>query len=110
MTEQAYEGFALVEQMGFHKTVGRVREVEQYGTKMLRLDVPVLGKDGRLTDEVTTRFCGGPSIYQVTPLSEALALDQLKRQGDVRPASPVDYALEDRTAHDEFDGNGEDDE
>jgi hypothetical protein len=38
---EGYAGWALVEQMGFRKTVGRVQEVEQYGAKMLRLDVPV---------------------------------------------------------------------
>ena len=37
-----YSGWALVEQMGFRKTVGKVTEVEMYGTKMLRLDIPAL--------------------------------------------------------------------
>lgn len=85
-----YSGWALVEQMGFRKTVGKVCEVEQYGTKMLRLDIPP--PDGS-EDGWTTRFCGGPSLYQVSPLSEAVALDALKRQGDSRPVRPTDYRL-----------------
>lgn len=98
MVETAYEGWALVEQMGFRKTVGKVREVEQFGTKMLRLDVPINGG----AEEWTTRFCGGPSLYQVTPLAEAVAIDMAKRQGDPRPVKPTEYRLEAPRA-DEFD-------
>lgn len=88
MADTAYEGWALVEQMGFRKTVGKVREVEQFGTKMLRLDVPISG-----TEEWTTRFCGGPSLYQVTPLADDVAIDMAKRQGDPRPIKPTEYRL-----------------
>lgn len=96
-----YSGWALVEQMGFRKTVGKVSEVEMYGTKMLRLDIPPPngGEEGW-----TTRFCGGPSLYQVSPLSEAVALDAIKRQADPRPVRPTDYRLEDqRNGADELD-------
>lgn len=102
MSEQqltSYSGWALVEQMGFRKTVGKVCEVEQYGTKMLRLDIPPPRGQGQDADWFlreegwTTRFCGGPSLYQVSPLSEAVALDALKRQGDSRPVRPTDYRL-----------------
>lgn len=89
----AYEGWAMVEQMGFRKTVGKISEVETYGTKMLRLDVPVIGPDGTVS-EFVTRFCGNPSLYQVTPLEEALALDMAKRQGDPRPVKPTSYQIE----------------
>lgn len=100
LSATAYEGWALVEQMGFRKTVGRVCEVEMYGTKLLRLDVPVPGSPGAFT----TCFCGGPSIYQVTPLEEATALDMAARQGDPRPVKPAEYRLEDRRpARSEFD-------
>jgi hypothetical protein len=87
----SYSGWALVEQMGFRKTVGKVCEVEQYGTKMLRLDIPP--PDGS-EDGWTTRFCGGPSLYQVSPLSETVALDAIKRQADPRPVRPTDYRIE----------------
>jgi hypothetical protein len=97
-----YSGWALVEQMGFRKTVGKVCEVEMYGTKMLRLDIP---PPNGSEEEWTTRFCGGPSLYQVSPLSEAVARDAAKRQADPRPVRPTDYRLEDRRTFD----NGEDD-
>jgi hypothetical protein len=88
-TETAYEGWALIEQMGFRKTYALVREVEMYGTKMLRLDVPIPGEPGKFT----TRFAGGPSLYQVTPLDEALARDLAGRQADPRPVEPIGYRL-----------------
>lgn len=105
---EGFSGWALVEQMGFRKTVGRVREVEQYGTKMLRLDVPVFAADGKVTEEYVTRFCGGPSLYQVTPLSEEVAIDAARRQGDPRPIKPTQYQIEDQSAADKFEDALED--
>lgn len=101
METTAYEGWALVEQMGFRKTVGKVSEVETYGTKMLRLDVPAFAPDGTVT-EFVTRFCGGPSLYQVSPLDEALAIDMARRQSAPRPVKPTAYQLTDQS-------NGSDD-
>lgn len=92
-TDTAYEGWALVEQMGFRKTYGLVREVEMYGTKMLRLDVPIPGEP----DKFTTRFAGGPSLYQVTPLEESLARAFADRQGDQRPVQPIGWRLSDQS-------------
>lgn len=87
MAIDAYEGWALVEQMGFRRTVGKVREVEIYGTKMLRLDVPIPDK----LDDFTTQFVGGPSIYQITPLAEDVALEMVRSQADPRPVRPTIY-------------------
>jgi len=83
--------------MGFRRTVGKVSEVEMYGTKMLRLDIPPPNGGG---EEWTTRFCGGPSLYQVSPLSEAVALDMVKDQVDPRPIKPTDYRIEDHRSSD----------
>lgn len=99
----AYEGWALVEQMGFRQTVGKISEVENYGTKMLRLDVPVFSGAAD-PSEFVTRFCGGPSLYQVTPMDEATAIDMARRQADPRPVKPVAYQIEDHSADDEEDG------
>jgi hypothetical protein len=103
---EGYSGWALVEQMGFRKTVGRVQEIEQYGAKMLRLDIPVFGADGKPNGEYVTRFCGGPSLYQVSPLDEQLALDYAVRQSDPRPVRPTSYQVEDKRGdavhHDEL--------
>lgn len=99
----AYEGWALVEQLGFRQTVGKVSEEEQYGTKMLRLEVPVFGKVASADPPqvFVTRYCGGPSIYQVTPMDAETAIDLARRQADPRPVKPVSYQIEDHSDEDE---------
>lgn len=67
-SEKPYEGFAIVELMGHRRLGGRVSQAEQYGVAMLRVDVP--GDDGEI---VGTQFCGGSSIYALTPCSEEAA-------------------------------------
>lgn len=67
-SEKPYEGWAIVELMGHRRLGGRVSQAEQYGVAMLRVDVP--GDDGEI---VATRFCGGSSIYALTPCSEQAA-------------------------------------
>jgi hypothetical protein len=93
MTTMAYEGWAICEQMGFKKCIAKISEIEQYGAKMLRMDLPVFDADGKITDWVT-EFAGGPSIYNITPISEEVGIDAARRQADPRPVRPVDYRLE----------------
>jgi hypothetical protein len=93
MTETAYEGWALIEQMGFRKTVAKVREVEQFGTKMLRMDVPFFEGDKPEPAGYATRFAGGPSLYQVSPLEETLALHAARQQSDPRPVQPTTFRI-----------------
>jgi hypothetical protein len=106
MTDPAYEGWALVEQMGFRKTIAKVREVEQFGTKMLRMDVPFFN-DGVADPAgfITAGFAGGPSLYQVTPLDDETALVMARRQSDPRPVNPVTFRIEAPTSapHRDFD-------
>ena len=69
MTEPtAYEGLAVVELMGHRMIGGEVREVTQYGTQMLSVDV--WDSEGNV---VATQFYGGNSIYCITPCDEAAA-------------------------------------
>ena len=63
---KAYEGWAILELMGHRRLGGRVCQVEQYGTVMIRVDVP----DG---EGWSTQFYGGGSIYCLTPTTEAIA-------------------------------------
>ena len=42
-TEQPTDEYAVVEIMGFRKHHGRISEVERFGSKMLRVDVPIDG-------------------------------------------------------------------
>jgi hypothetical protein len=108
----AYEGWALVEQLGFRQTVGKVSEEEQYGAKMLRLDVPVFGKipSADPPQVYVTRYCGGPSLYQVTPLDAETAIDMARKQSDPRPVKPTSYQIEDQRGDQEDDFVVDDDE
>jgi hypothetical protein len=108
MTDIAYEGWALIEQMGFRSTIAKVREVEQFGTKMIRLEVP-FWENGtallseRAPDGWTTRFAGGPSLYQVSPMDEELALHMARQQSDPRPVRPTTFRIPDMRARDTAD-------
>jgi hypothetical protein len=87
----AYEGWALLELMGHRQRVGRVSEVEAYGGKLLRIDIPAATEDG---EPFTTEFYGATSVYSLRPLSEAIARDHAKRNADPRPIQPLEYRLE----------------
>ena len=82
----------MLELMGHRQRVGRVSEVEVYGGKMLRIDIPI----GDIGGEVVTEFYGCSSVYSLRPISEDIARDYAKRNGDPRPVRPVDYRLENR--------------
>jgi len=85
-TTTAYEGWAMLELMGHRQRIGFVREVEMFGGKLLRIDIPTDGGD-------MTEFYGCSSVYALRPLSEEVARDQAKRYGDPRPIKPVEYRL-----------------
>lgn len=59
--------YAIVEALGHRTLVGRVAEVERFGTKMLQVE-PLFG-DVMLGPILL----GGSSIYQFTPVSAATA-------------------------------------
>lgn len=80
------------------QTVAKIREVEQFGAKMVRLDVPFFdGEDRAQPAGYTTRFAGGPSLYQVSPLDEELALSMARRQADPRPVRPTVFRIEQKS-------------
>ena len=85
-TITAYEGFALLELMGHRQRVGYVREVEMFGGKLLRIDIPTEGGD-------VTEFYSAASIYALRPASEEICRDAAKGYGDPRPIKPVAYRL-----------------
>jgi hypothetical protein len=82
----AYEGWAILELMGHRQRVGMVHEVEMFGGKLLRIDIPTEGGD-------VTEFYGCSSIYAMRPLSEEVARDYARRYGDPRPVRPIEYRL-----------------
>lgn len=63
-TAESPPEYAVVELMGHVRHVGRLTEVERFGTKMGRIDVP---KGGKFEDGFTSVFFSGGSIYRVTP-------------------------------------------
>jgi hypothetical protein len=64
---ESYSGWAIVELMGHRRLAGKVSQVEQYGSAMLRLDVP-----GPLEEEWSTQFYSGAAIYCITPTNEEI--------------------------------------
>ncbi len=67
--------WACVEIFGHRKHYGRVTEVERFGTKMLRIDVPSMLAAPLLAESETfeTFFYGGASIFSFTPMTEDAA-------------------------------------
>lgn len=64
--------WAVVELFGHRRHVGRTREEERFGAKMLRVDVP---NDGKPAEKGwTTHYYGGAAIFSFTLTDEATAL------------------------------------
>lgn len=66
--------YAIVEALGHRTLIGRVAEVERFGTKMLQVE-PLFG-DVMLGPVLL----GGGSIYQFTPCSAAIAFSRRPKE------------------------------
>lgn len=86
MTDKTETYWAIVELMGHRRRAGLCQEVEQFGAKMLRIDIPA-------GDEFVTEFYGGSSIYALRPASEDVARVMAEQLGDPRPVAPVAFRL-----------------
>lgn len=73
--------YAIVEALGHRTLVGRVTEIERFGTKMLQIE-PLFG-DVMLGPVLL----GGSSIYQFTPCSAATAFARRPTRNYELPAS-----------------------
>lgn len=73
--------YAIVEVLGHRTIIGRVEEVERFGTKLLSIE-PVF--NGELLDAV---LIGGSSIYQFTPCSAAVAVERQPKEDWQLPPS-----------------------
>lgn len=78
--------WAIVEIFGHRKHVGRIREEERFGAKMLRIDVPVDG-DPAAKGWITLWY-GGASVFSMTLTNEASAMKANKPY-----APPARYAI-----------------
>ncbi|MCC8949300.1 hypothetical protein H8A97_30415 [Bradyrhizobium sp. Arg62] len=101
--------WAIVEIFGHRRHVGRSREEERFGAKMLRIDVPKLGPS---KDDVTwsTHFYGGSSIFSYTLTDEKTVMRHAEHA--YVPAIPFrDHGPdEDDEPHHDDDDFGEEDE
>jgi hypothetical protein len=90
MAEVTFEGFAVLELMGHRQRAGYVKDVEMFGGKMLRIDIPVEA------DKTVTEFYGCAAIYALRPCTEEIVRDHVKRsyEGDPRPVRPITYRPE----------------
>jgi hypothetical protein len=76
--------WAIVEIFGHRRHVGIVSEAEQFGAKMLRIDVPGPQQLDLLNVAASpaieaTYFYGGASIFGITPITEARGRAELAR-------------------------------
>lgn len=97
MAEVVFEGWAIVELMGHRQRGGYVKDVEMFGGKMLRIDIPV--DPGK----TVTEFYGCSALYALRPCSEEIVADHVKRsyEGDPRPVRPIEYRPRDDDRLDE---------
>lgn len=75
--------YAVVEVFGHQRHIGRICEVERFGTKMMRMDEPI-GAETATFERFTTYFLSGASIFRMTPCT----LDYVERYHS-RPGLPV---------------------
>ena len=82
MSEQGFEGWAIVEWFGHNQIAGLVSDAVIGGQSFVRVDVP--GAEGA---EPFTKFFGGGAIYAITPTTQEIATMAATRLS-VRPVSP----------------------
>ena len=104
-----FKGWGILELMGHRRLGGFVQDVEMFGGKLLRVDIPI---DAETT---VTEFYGCSAIYALRPCTEQIVRDHVKRSydGDVRPVRPVDYKPSNQAQIErghEFDFEGSDDD
>ncbi len=81
--------WAIVEIFGHRTHAGRTREEERFGTKMLRVDVPVRGDAS--AHGWTTHYYGGAAIFSFTLTDEDSVIRANK---PYEPASRISYQPE----------------
>lgn len=62
--EQPPDEYAIVEIFGHRRHAGRIAEVDRFGARLLRIDIPT---DCKFDNVNTTHFYGGSSIFSLSP-------------------------------------------
>ena len=66
--DTTFEGWAIIELFGHNQIAGYVTDAAQFGTSMMRVDVPEVDDNPGYT-----KFFGGAAIYAITPVAEEVA-------------------------------------
>lgn len=104
MSEQtSYEGWAIVELLGHHRTAGRIQGATLAGAQMLRLDVP---GDGEAFDP--PQFIAPAALYRVTVCTEAQARKEVAWMRP-RPFVVLPAASDGDEQREDEEGDGRDD-
>jgi hypothetical protein len=82
-----YRAWCLVELMGHRRMVGLVTEVEMGGSKLFRCDRIIPDEP----DNYATVHFGAAAIYTLTDVSEEIAREMARRDGDPRPRRPAEF-------------------
>jgi hypothetical protein len=95
--------YGVVEIFGHRQHAGRVTEVEQFGAKMLRIDVPKVDKEGAASFEngYETHFYGGSSIFSFSPATLETVVKMNKTYPSAGFRSLPDYSDGDGAADEE---------
>ena len=89
--------YAVIEIFGHRRLAGRIMEVERFGTKMLRIDIPERGK---FENGFTSQMYGGASLFSVTPCDLA-TVERVNKPYE--PARALSWREEDEAIDDELD-------
>lgn len=98
---ERFAEWAILELMGHRKLAGYVQDVEAFGGRMLRIDVP--------SEPPATQFYGAASIYCVTPTTEETARAFAQRGGPA-PVQRWELLPPAATTTDAFPSDGDEDD
>jgi hypothetical protein len=98
--------WACVEIFGHRKHYGRISEVEKFGAKFLRVDVPGMAAAPLLgeAETFTTFVYGGSAIFSVTPMTEEACRKWAEHE---RPKPMSEYRALPRPSYDADDDDDE---
>lgn len=71
MSEDKFEGWAILELMGHRRLAGRLSEQTIGGAALIRIDIP--------SQPPVTQFYGGAAVYCITPTTEDIATAVARR-------------------------------
>ncbi|HUC70410.1 MAG TPA: hypothetical protein VMS01_04380 [Stellaceae bacterium] len=89
--------WAVIEIFGHRRHVGVISEAEQFGVKMLRIDVPGPAQQDLLAPQPAikaTYFYGGASVFGITPITEERGRAELARMCDVAAPARLGVRLD----------------